>query len=105
MGNFALALTSTRYAIIAPCRIVQRAKVPAPVNLTENDFAIMRALHDYGSLSNKHLCIETGCFRDGVFRSYSEISDSFRTTGHSFKAHWLTKERSCGSRRGEPVRV
>ena len=60
----------------------QRAKVPDPINLTKKDFAIMRALYDYGSLNIEHLCIETGCSRDCAFRSYSEISDGFRTTGH-----------------------
>ena len=56
--------------------------MPDPINLTENDVAVMRALYEYGSLSIEHLLIETGCFRDGVFGSYSETSDGLRTTGH-----------------------
>lgn len=60
----------------------QRAKVPDPINLTKKDFAIMRALYDYGSLSIGHLSIETGCSRDCAFRSNSEVCDGFRTTGH-----------------------
>lgn len=60
----------------------QRAKVPDPINLTKKDFAIMRALYDYGSLSIGHLSIETGCSRDCAFRSNSEVCDGLRTTGH-----------------------
>ena len=56
--------------------------MPDPINLTENDFAIMRALYDYGSLSIGHLSIETGCSRDCASRSDSEVCDGLRTTGH-----------------------
>ena len=60
----------------------QRAKVPDPTNLIENDIAITQALYEYGSLSIEHPCIETGCSRGGVSRSDSETSDGLRTTGH-----------------------
>ncbi len=60
----------------------QRAKVPDPTNLIENDIAITQALYEYGSLSIEHPCIETGCSRGGLSRSDSETSDGLRTTGH-----------------------
>ena len=60
----------------------QRAKVPDPTSLIENDIAIMQALYGYGSLSIEHPCIETGCSRGGVSSSDSETSDGLRTTGH-----------------------
>ena len=60
----------------------QRAKVPDPTDLIENDIAIMRALDGYGSLSIEHPCIETDRSRGGVSGSDSETSDGLRTTGH-----------------------
>ena len=74
----------------------QRAKVRDSTNLIENDIAIMQALYEYGSLSIKHPCIETGCSRGGLSRSDSETSDGLRTTGHFL-------EKCLGSRKNGPA--
>lgn len=77
----------------------QRAKVPDPINLIENDVAIMRALYDYGPLSIEHLCIETGKESHAYVRRRSKM-----LTDHGYLVRPPIQEEVYGYRTGKGSR-